>query len=160
MKWIKTTALASFLFASLLVISSCEKEAETKKVNIYSRTGILLTGAQNVPASASTASGSMDVTYDRGNKLLSYKITWSGLTGAPNGMSVYGLAPVGYLATSPGIVQVISTTGLTASSTYSGTLFIDGVYIKEQDLLNALYYIGIRTAANPNGEIRGQIKFQ
>ena len=53
------------------------------------------------------------------------------------------------------------------NGTISGTLFIDGVALKEADLLNGLYYMNLHTnGANPNGgtygggEIRAQIEFQ
>ena len=157
MTWIKPTAFTTLLFASLFLITSCKKDAASKKVTFYSRTGIVLSGTLNVPASASTATGSMDVTFDEASKLITYKVTWSGLTGNPTGFSVYGLAPAGFPA---GIVQAISISGLKTSGNYSGTLFVDGVYIKEEDVLNGLYYIGFRTAAYPAGEIRGQIVFQ
>ena len=48
----------------------------------------------------------------------------------------------------------------TTCGTYTGTLLADGVVVKEDDLLNGVYYINIHTAAYPNGEIRGQIRFQ
>lgn len=218
MKWIKTTALASLLFASLLVISSCEKEAETKKVNIYSKTGILLTGAQLAPSSvvsASTALGSVDVTYDRGSKMLTYKITWSGLSDSVIAIRICGPAPVGFPSLNPAFTganpYAVATTpynvfqeitynmvnnllsasaavqAATANKTvfpstgsYSGSLEVDNVQVKEQDLLNHYYYITIHTgktypptptAPSPLptalqqqyrwwGEIRAQIKFQ
>ena len=159
MRWIKLTALTSFLFASLLIISSCERYDELKKIAIYSKTGIVMSGAQEIPVSASTATGTLDVTYSKSSKTLNYTFKWSGLTGVPNGIGIYGLAPVGYAVSPASPIQTISLTGLTASSSYSGSLAVDGVFIKEQDLLNELFYINIRTVANPGGEIRAQIRF-
>ncbi len=157
MKLIKLTALPFLLFVSLLALSSCEPDAELKKTTEYSKTNIPMTGAQETPAVTSSALGSMDVSYSKGTRMLNYKIRWSGLAGNPSGMHVHGQAPVGYVA---GVYQTISTSGLTATGTKSGTLLVDGVTIKEQDLLNGFYYINIHTAAYPGGEIRGQIKFQ
>jgi hypothetical protein len=92
-------------------------------------------------------------------------------------MHIHGLAPAGFNA-SPiqNIVAGSSTifpqkTGTrftyTKSGTISGTLFVDGVAIKEADLLNGMYYMNIHTnGVNPNGgtygggEIRGQIVFK
>jgi hypothetical protein len=37
---------------------------------------------------------------------------------------------------------------------------VDGVAVREEDLLNGMYYINIHTATYPGGEIRGQIVFQ
>ncbi|MES1225442.1 MAG: CHRD domain-containing protein [Bacteroidota bacterium] len=79
-------------------------------------------------------------------------------------MHIHGLAPTGFAA---GVVQTIL--GGTANPTlfpanngkYSGTLLVDGVVVKEADLLNGLYYMNIHTPSPyyPSGEIRGQITF-
>jgi hypothetical protein len=160
MKWIKLTAYASILFGGLLSLGSCEKEAEAKKGTHYTKTGIILSGAQETPATPSSALGTMDVTYIKGTKTLTYKVTWSGLTAAPQAMHIHGLAPTGFAA--PVLQTIISAPNVNfpASGTYSGTLLVDGVVVKEENLLNGLYYVNIHTPMYPAGEIRGQIRFQ
>jgi hypothetical protein len=158
MKFIKTTALLSLFFS--FIISSCEREDQLKRIDVFSKTGIVLSGAQVVPASTTAATGTMDVSYDKRTQTLNYKVTWSQLTGSPTGIGLYGLAPKGYAVLPTAPTQVISTTGLTASGTLSGSLLADGVYIKEEDILNGLYYFMIRTTANPAGELRAQVLFQ
>jgi hypothetical protein len=155
MKFIKTTALLS-LFVSFIMIS-CEKEAEVKKTKVYSKNGIIMSGAQEVPANASTGTGTIDVTYDKRTQILNYTIKFSGLTGPATAAHIHGLAPVGYSAP---VVQPFSGFPAATSGTYSGSLLADGVLIKEEDILNGLYYANIHTTANPGGEIKGQIKFQ
>jgi len=157
------------LFSFILSISSCEKDAEKKKTTDFSRTGIVLTWAQETPTPPvmSSATGSMDVFYTRNTHTLTYTVTWTGLTGAVAAMHIHGLAPIGYAA---GVVQNIITSsgGLATpnatlygtSGKFSATLLVDEVLVKEQNLLNGLYYLNIHTAANQNGEIRGQIVFQ
>ncbi len=157
MKLIKLTALPILLFVSLLMLSSCEPDAELKKITDFQKSGIVMSGAQETPAVASSSLGTLNVFYTRETRILSYTINWSGLSGNPTGMHVHGLAPSGYAAS---VVQTISTSGLTTSGSKSGTMLVDGVVIKENDLLNGFYYINIHTAAYPGGEIRGQIKFQ
>ncbi len=160
MRWIKLTAFTSFLFASLLVISSCNKNDLIKKTSLYSKTNIVMSGAQEVPVtSTSSATGLLNVSYSTSSRVLSYTFSWSGLTGVPKpGTGVFGLAPIGYPASAP--IQTISTTGMSTTGSYSGTLAVDGVYITEQDILNGLYYVNIITTANPYGEIRAQVVFQ
>lgn len=173
MKLIKLTALSSLLFAFAAGITSCEKNAEQKKTTNYEKKSIVLSGAQVAPvASPSTALGSMDVSYDKGTRTLTYTISWSGLSGSVASMGVFGPAPAGYPAASTTPVQTFSTSGIvrcptisnTSCGTYTGTLLADGFVIKEDDLLNGVYYISIRTATNSLystfGEIRGQIIFQ
>ena len=162
----KVTALPLFMVASLFMISSCESDAELKKTSDFSKTGIALTGAQNVPVSASTALGTMDVSYTRSSKLLTYTINWSGLSGAVTSMGISGLAPTGFGSST--VVQTFSTSAITrcatvsntSCGTYKGTLKVDDVVVKETDLTNGVYFVSIRTAAYPAGEIRGQITFQ
>jgi hypothetical protein len=160
MRLIRLTAFSFIFFTTVLSFSSCEKESESKKGVLNQKTGIVMSGAQVVPASTSAALGSLDVTYTKGTKNLGYKFSWSGLSGVPTGIGVYGLAPVGYTVSPTTPFQTISITGLGVSGSYSGTMLIDGVVAKEENLLAGLYYILIRTAANPAGEIRGQIKFE
>jgi hypothetical protein len=161
MKLIKLTVLSSLALACFLAITSCEKDSEDRKRLEYSKTGIVMSGAQEVPLSTSSALGFMDVNYRKDTKILNYKVTWSGLTSAPTLMHIHGLAPTGYPA---GVVQTIlaaaNPTLFPATGTYSGSMLVDGVVVKEQDLLNGLYYMNMHTTANPSGEIRGQIVFQ
>lgn len=161
MKLIRLTALTSLVLGLVLATTSCEKVAEEKKTTDYQKNDIPMTGAKVVPISASAALGKLSVFYTKETRILNYTFTWSGLSGSPSvGVGVYGLAPEGYAVSPITPIQTISTTGLLATGTYSGTLLADGSVIKEQDLLNGMYYIMLRTAAYPGGEIRGQIVFQ
>lgn len=161
MKWIKLTALPISIFALMLFLVSCEPDAEMKKVTDFQKTDIPMTGAQVIPISTSSATGKLSVYYTKETRTLNYSLNWTGLTGAPSvGIGIYGLAPEGYGVSPLTPVQSISTTGRTATGSLSGTLLADGAVVKEQDLLNGMYYILMRTAAFPAGEIRAQIKFQ
>src|SRR5205085_9307579 len=121
-------------------------------------------GTQEVPPTMVAGNGTIDVTYNKGLKTLYYTVKWNSLSGAPTtGFGIYGSAAKGYR--SPALLQSFSAFPTAQAGTYSGTVFIDGVVLKEEDLLNGLYYINIPTAANPisatsaaqSGEIRGQI---
>lgn len=164
MKLLKLTISSSLLFSFLVSMVSCEKEEEKKKAFVYTKSDIAMTGAQAIPASASSATGVLSVYYDKRTQLLNYTFYWSGLTGVPKSIGIYGPAPAGYPAlttTGPApAMQTISVTGLAVAGNYSGSIVIDGAKFKEEDLLNYLYYITIGTTAYPGGEIRGQIKFQ
>lgn len=164
MKLIKLTALPLVALFALLTISSCKQDAELRKITDYSRVDIVLSGAQQTPAVASTALGKMDISYTKETRILSYTFNWSGLSGAVSAMRIHGLAPTGYQAA---VVQTLSTSGIikcptisvTTCGTFSGKLLVDGVVVKEEDILSGVYYLSIYTSAYPGGEIRGQIKF-
>jgi CHRD domain len=165
MQLLKLTVLSSLLFAVAISFTSCEKEAERNKVTEYIRTALPMTGAQeNNPLNTSAALGSLDVYYSKAGKVLSYKFTWQGLTDTIIGIHIHGVAPVGFNA---GILQnilILNTKNEALfpyrGGSYSGTLLVDGVVIKEESLLNGFYYLNIHTKTYPGGEIRGQIKFQ
>lgn len=165
MKFSKLTAF-SFLFGSMmLAFAACNKDSMLVNKTEYLKSDIVLTGAQNVPASTSTALGSMTLAYSKTTKVLTYTITWSGLTGAVTSAGISGMAPYGYPSAT--VVQTFNTSnivkcatfGTTTCGTYKGTLLADGVVVTEDNLLNGVYYVGIRTTANPNGELRAQIRF-
>ena len=173
----RLTAFSVIVIAFIITLASCRRD-DVEHQNLYMKTNIVLSGAQEVPFTPSTAIGKMDVSYSRLSKTLSYTVSWSGLAGPVTAMHIHGLAPEGYVA--PTAFQVIPITtiapckvngvnGPTTCGSLSGTLFIDGVAIKEMDLLNGMYYLHIHNAAYPvpaspnpdlRGEIRGQIKFQ
>ena len=170
MKLIKLTALPFIVLGSLVVLSSCESDAEMKKTTDFQKSGIVMSGAKETPAVPSTALGKLDVFYTRETRTLSYTVTWSGLTDSVAAMHIHGLAPEGYAA---GVVQNIvaasnsifpqKTSGkftYSKSGSLSGTLLVDGTVIKENDLINGQYYLNIHTSTYPGGEIRGQITFQ
>ncbi len=173
MKLIKLTAITLLFFGSFSILNSCETDAEMKKILQFSKNGIVLSGAQESPVTGSAAIGKIDVAYDRETRLLTYTVSWSGLSGAVTAVHINGLAPVGYAA--PTTIQTIanstitkcSATSNTSCGSFTGTLLMDGVVVKEADLLNGMYYLHLHTAAFPattpldgRGEIRAQIVFQ
>jgi CHRD domain len=182
MQLLKLTVLSSLLFAFAFSFTSCEKEAEKKKNgNLLSKTDIPLSGAQVVPASVSGATGKLAVTYNKNSKVLAYTVSWTGLTDTITAAVIQGPAPTGYTVSPTLVKQVVfgftAPTAANLKSTqatypfqagsYTGSVFADEVVIKEQDLLNHLYYLSIRTKTNTpgmpyatTGEIRAQIRFQ
>ncbi|MFM8709883.1 MAG: CHRD domain-containing protein, partial [Sphingomonadales bacterium] len=164
MKLLKPAAY--FLVISLLSLSlaSCDRDADLYVRKEYVKNDIPLTGALNFPPTASTALGKMNLHYNTTTKLLTYTISWSGLTGAVSGAAIHGLAPTGFAAapvqnfSTSAIIRCASVT-TTSCGSISGRLFADGVVVTEENILNGVYYVSIRTAANPMGEIRAQIRF-
>jgi hypothetical protein len=166
MKLIKLTVIPLF-FGLFISFTSCEKNTEKKIQTDFSKSGIVMSPANepNLPV-PSSGLGTMDVAYSRETRVLTYSVSWSGLTGPVIAMHIHGQAPAGFnasvfqniITSSNGIVTPGAAYG--ASGKISASLFIDGVTIKEADLLNGFYYMNIHTAANSGGEIRGQIRFQ
>lgn len=153
----KRTILLSAAFLLMAVLPACDKDDDDDDDNIVQKSGLAISGAQEVPPTTTTASGTMDVSYDKSAKVLSYTVNWQNLTAAPTGAHIHGPAPRGVNA---GIKHdFFAAFPKTTSGTYSGTVMVDGTAIKEDSLLNGFYYVNIHTPTNPGGEIRGQIEF-
>ena len=110
-----------------------------------------------MPVKDTPAKGKMDITYNKKTKVLTYSLSWSGLTGNIIGSHIHGTAPRGVNA---GIKHDFTALiPKTTSGTFSNSVVVDEVAIKEDSLLLGYYYINIHTPMNPGGEIRGQIEF-
>jgi hypothetical protein len=108
-----------------------------------------LSGATEVPANTSAGKGTADIDYDAATKKLSWKLTYSGLTGPATMAHFHGPAEAGKNAA---VVVVIPNA--TSSPVEGSTTLTDA---QAADLEAGKYYVNVHTAANPGGEIRGQV---
>ena len=108
-----------------------------------------LDGKSEVPPNTSTATGTADIDYDAASKKLSWKVTYSGLSGPATAAHFHGPAAAGANA---GVAVAIPNA--TASPVEGSATLTDA---QAADLVAGKYYINIHTAANPGGEIRGQV---
>ena len=108
-----------------------------------------LDGKQQVPANTSAATGTADIDYDPASKKLSWKVTYSGLSGPATAAHFHGPAEAGKNA---GVAVAIPNA---AASPVEGSATLTDA--QAADLVAGKYYINIHTAANPGGEIRGQV---
>jgi len=99
-------------------------------------------------SSGGKGAGNAVVTYDTTAKKVTWKLNYSDLTGAATAAHFHGPAEVGKNA---GVAVPIANP---ASGTEGSATLTDA---QAADLLAGRYYINIHTAANPAGEIRGQV---
>jgi hypothetical protein len=154
MKIFKLTAALSLL---ILMFSSCTKDDEA----IRSNDNIVMNGSQIAQTNTSGGTGKVKASYSNKTHLLSYTVTWAGLSNTVSAIRIQGPADPGFA----GPVIQSFTSGFSnsaAAGSYSNTLYIDGFAAKESDLLNGKYYVAIYTTGTyaSTGEIRGQIVFQ
>ena len=107
-----------------------------------------LTGAAEVPPVRSTGAGNATVTLDKATKTLSWNVAYRGLTGPARAAHFHGPAAAGANA---GVLVDMKA----GESPMQGSATLTDAQIA--DLLAGLWYINIHTAANPGGEIRGQV---
>jgi hypothetical protein len=108
-----------------------------------------LDGKSEVPPNTSAGTGTADVDFDPASKKLSWKLTYSGLTGPATAAHFHGPAEPGKNA---GVAVAIPNA--TSSPAEGSATLTDA---QAADLLAGKYYINVHTQANPGGEIRGQV---
>ena len=107
-----------------------------------------LKGANEVPPNSSPGSGKAVVTLDTDTRLLTWTVTYADLTGPALGAHFHGPSESGKNA---GIVLPFKT----VQSPIEGTATL--TENQAADLLSGKWYANIHTAANPGGELRGQM---
>ena len=108
-----------------------------------------LDGKSEVPPNTSAGTGTADIDYDAASKKLTWKVTYSGLSGPATAAHFHGPAETGKNA---GVAVAIPNA--TSSPTEGSATLTDA---QAADLLAGKYYVNVHTAANPGGEIRGQV---
>ncbi len=108
-----------------------------------------LSGAEEVPPTNSKGSGLATATLDS-DGTFHWDVAYGGLTGPVTAAHFHGPAAPG---TNAGVVVNIGGQGL--ASPLQGAAHLTEV--QAGDLVAGRWYINIHTAANPSGEVRGQV---
>jgi hypothetical protein len=108
-----------------------------------------LKGASEVPPNTSQGTGNVTATYDTANKKLSWKGTVSGLSGNATAAHFHGPAEPGKNA-----AVMVPAPGVTTGPFEGSATLTDD---QAKALMAGQTYFNIHTAANPNGEVRGQV---
>ena len=107
-----------------------------------------LKGASEVPPNQTTGTGTVTATYDTATKQLTWKGSYSGLSGPATAAHFHGPAPAGKNA---GVALAIKP----ATSPFEGSATLtDG---QAADLMAGNWYVNVHTEANKGGEVRGQL---
>lgn len=108
-----------------------------------------LRGANEVPALTVSGTGSVDAMFNKDTNLLRWKVSYSSLSGPATAGHFHGPAAVGANA---GVVLPWPgpmSSGMESSATLTPA--------QAADLMAGRWYANIHTAANPGGEVRGQM---
>jgi len=108
-----------------------------------------LRAANEVPVNASTGTGSVDAVLNKDTNLFRWKVNYSGLTGPATAGHFHGPAAVGANAG----VALGWPAPMSPAMEGSATL----TPAQAADLMAGRWYANVHTAANPGGEVRGQM---
>jgi len=108
-----------------------------------------LTSRAEATPNASHAVGEIQAVLDTDTRLLTYKLTYQGLSGPATTARFQGPAKAGQSGP-----QVLAADDV--ANPISGNASLTDAQVA--DLKKGLWYVNIATATNPDGEIRGQIK--
>jgi hypothetical protein len=165
------TLVLATLAATAVACSDDDKEV-LAPVNTTVTFTASLSGANEVPANASTATGTFTATLDTATYAFTYDITFTGLSGTVNNGHIHGPAAAGVNSgTTINFNTLAGATfsfGLSAGTAHGSTTLNAGNQITatvngdslRKLMLAGLTYANIHTTAFPGGEIRGQITKQ
>ncbi len=136
------TTIGLTLLAALAFTAPSIARAETQTFKAT------LSGAHEVPAKTTDGKGEAMATLDTVTKKLSYTVTYSGLSGPASAGHIHGPAAAGANA---GVLVPFAS----AASPITGSATLTDAQIA--DLEAGKMYVNVHTAANPGGEIRGQL---
>jgi len=137
-------ALAALAFAGALAIAV----PATAAVTTYKAT---MTSAAEVPPNDSKGTGTVTATFDDATKKLSWKGSYSNLSGAATAAHFHGPAEPGKNA---GVLIPVFA-GAAAKSPFEGEAVLTDA--QASDLAAGRLYFNIHTDKNKGGELRGQM---
>ncbi len=139
-------SLSGIIATALFLAFAAPSYAETMQFKAT------MNGSSEVPPNQTAGTGSFTATFDSATKKLSWKGTFSGLTGDVMAAHFHGPAEPGKNA---GVLVWISTKGTPLKSPFEGSATLTDDQIS--DLMSGRLYVNFHTAANPGGELRGQL---
>ena len=135
--------------AAAVSLAGCGSWSPSGKAKLSETSfGATLSASAEVPANPSTGGGTMTATLSNETNLLTWRVTYNGLTSTPTAGHIHGPAMAGANA---GVVVPFAST----ASPIEGSAKLTAAQVA--DLRAGLWYVNLHTAANPGGEVRGQV---
>ena len=139
----------SFLSLGVLIValglSACSSMMESHTTALRAT----LSGDNEVPANGSTGSGTLNARLDTQSNTLTWTLTYAGLSGPVKAGHFHGPAIAGSNA------PVALPFAGNLESPIKGSAILTAA--QAVDVLAGKWYVNLHTAANPGGEVRGQV---
>jgi hypothetical protein len=142
--FLRTVVAAGIVGATL---AACGQMRPSRSADIFEAT---MSGAQEVPPVSTSGAGSAEVTLNNSTNLLTWKVTYSGLSGPAVAGHIHGPADPGQNA---GVLIPFTSVG---TQPISGQTTLTPQQVA--DLAAGKWYVNIHTPSHPGGEIRGQLR--
>ena len=113
---------------------------------------VSLTGAQQVPPVQTSGGGTADLTYDPATRMLTWSVSYSGLSGPVTMAHFHGPAKQG--ENGP-VVIWLTVQGTPPTNPIKGTATLTPE--QAQQFSAGEWYVNVHTESHPAGEIRGQV---
>jgi len=146
--------VSSLVFLSAFAFTSCDKKDDDKNNSnaMFAISGNA-SSSQVVPSVTGSGTATIAGTYNSGNGQMITTTNWTNLSGAPITGGFY-MGAAGVNGALIGDLWSLGT-GLTATGTFSDTTTLTSE--QATALKSGNLYYSLATAANPNGEVRGQL---
>jgi hypothetical protein len=112
-----------------------------------------LSGTEQVPAVQTQGTGTANLTYDPDTRVVTWNVTFSGLSSPATMAHFHGPAPAGKNA--PPVVWLSQRGSSAVSSPMTGQATLSSAQATE--FLAGDMYINVHTKNHPDGELRGQV---
>lgn len=139
------TFLSLGVIAAALSLSACGSMVASNAMALSAK----LSGANEVPSNTSAGTGMLDASLDKQTNVLTWTVTYAGLTGPAKAGHFHGPAAAGANA---GVALGFSGS---VESPIKGTATLTAA--QAADVMAGKWYVNLHTAANPGGEVRGQV---
>jgi len=154
---VRRTCLAAAALAGMAVLTGCgmmpgQSSSTASGMPTASNLVALstrLSAASEVPPNTSAGSGTVDAVLNKDTNLLRWKVNYTGLSGPATAAHFHGPASPGANA------GVVLPWPAPVTSPMEGSATLTPA--QAADLVAGRWYANIHTAANPGGEVRGQM---
>ncbi len=140
------TLTSSILMTASLLLGACTTPVNPDATRVAFRG--TLSASEEVPPGTSTGTGSLKAIFDTQSNLLTWTVTYSGLTGPVVAGHFHGPALLGQNA---GVALGFSGS---LESPIKGTATLTPA--QAADFMSGKWYVNLHTAANKGGEVRAQ----